>query len=1350
MPSPLEMMVARAASRSASGLEGYEPPPIDPNTSATDILRNVGSMGLGAVSATGNLLDLPGSIARDLLAGKGFMSFDQLMTPFTDENRTTGRQLLHTWGLAPAEKETGPTPFADPKEFAYDTLGFLAEVYTDPFGPIGKLLKVPAAAARVLKAGGGLAEAGVRAIPFGNFTADLARSGAKRAKLLAKQFLYAPSGGTYDPRNQAISEAYHEAVRTGTDRIMGLASLAARYMDSTGWKMTADSPDYFDNMRAFRRYAEQTEEFAKTLDPNVKLFPDELKPVVEGLRQQADSLRVVESKYFNIATLNDQADISFWDRRMGDRFKDAILNEMGPYVSDVTRRLGGLPDGATNLREQLIKGFWGGTVDLNTILKDDRWNKLIKGVKAHPELRNMVDSLHQEYADVAGIRHVKSFAEKMDMSPKELWSELGFSEAKPWEPVQKVEAALNQFVGVQRDLAKKGLGKLRQKKAFGDLYIDLLSGKRTRVRFDKAGNPVLPGGQGFAEIGIEDDELFKWLREQTRDPETLERITMAEESGLRPVSWVIDGEHQFYIPEMSAKLDSQWDRQLNSFRKKVQNAPLREMEVVRDSIRHKLEAEFSDRIIKDMPHIDSDGMFNYIQSAMDEAGNIFPTGQTIRKRMSEATSFEEMYADDFDAGLLVQKMDDRYDALADFITSHAKVREMSLFDNDPIVDWADSMISRTKRIQMAQAVTKHIADSVVMTGGDTMKLKGSRVGLVRGEVPEGVSVNEFLKAKPHFDKDGIIAEVAEHLRRMSPDLVGNKPNISKDLPFSEEFRELVLNTPLDAKLTGELDKVFQFFEPLPEAGKLGQAADAFMAIHKASLLSTPSGVFRDAFSAGMNSILMGDMELSPTAAASAWDMLAIMRDKLPGRIDPKYQVNIGGKLVEKDDILEYLQSLNLPDTDANRAKAFASMFAGAMSQQRLHYYGGDVASMEVSGLAQNLLEGVPGANPKGIIGSLVDRFQSQSLGQNIAPWNVPGVPAKQADGLVKPRSTSNFIVGVAGDARQWVDQLVRGSSVLNRMRKGESFRQAFDTVMNHQINYDPRSYSRFERTKLKRLFPFYSFISRSIPMVGMELATNPGGRLGQAIRAERFAQGGEDSYVPYDLQDSTAINLGSSPNGDVKYLTNLGLMHEDALTYLMPTQGVRGLLSKVIGSSNPLVKGVIEEATNTSTFFDGPMGGRRLDDLDPAIGRILNNIKRYAHSLGLTGPPDQRPEPFISPLFEAVAANSPASAAMRYARIITEPSERRSVLEKLFNLGTGGRTKIVTAQAMTRELQDRLNQAQIEMGAHPITIATGVQKLAVRMAESGDIEGAQRLVNIQRSIAFLRKKLEEQAEKQSK
>jgi len=77
----------------------------------------------------GNLLDLPGSSVRDLLTGQN--PFDQWMTPFSGDNRASGRDVLRP--LLGANKETGMSGWlSDPTEGVKDVLGFGAEVALDP------------------------------------------------------------------------------------------------------------------------------------------------------------------------------------------------------------------------------------------------------------------------------------------------------------------------------------------------------------------------------------------------------------------------------------------------------------------------------------------------------------------------------------------------------------------------------------------------------------------------------------------------------------------------------------------------------------------------------------------------------------------------------------------------------------------------------------------------------------------------------------------------------------------------------------------------------------------------------------------------------------------------------------------------------------------------------------------------------------------------------------------------------------------------------------------------------------------------------------------------------------------
>ena len=126
------------------------------------MFSQLGETGMSALGAVGNLLDLPGSMVRDILALKN--PLDQLLSPFSHENRVTGRDLLTQYGIADANKETGMAGWVDdPMEGVRDIGGFFVETALDPLNLLFAPAKVGAkiateageAAARVGAKGSG-------------------------------------------------------------------------------------------------------------------------------------------------------------------------------------------------------------------------------------------------------------------------------------------------------------------------------------------------------------------------------------------------------------------------------------------------------------------------------------------------------------------------------------------------------------------------------------------------------------------------------------------------------------------------------------------------------------------------------------------------------------------------------------------------------------------------------------------------------------------------------------------------------------------------------------------------------------------------------------------------------------------------------------------------------------------------------------------------------------------------------------------------------------------------------------------------------------------------------------------
>lgn len=146
--------------------------------SEESLLRGLGRKAVGGVAALGNLIDLPDSMFRDvvgLASGKSWAEanpFDQILSPFSSENRLSGRDLTTQWGLTKAN---------DPNKWeAADFGGFGVELGLSPLGWLAAPLKATGA---LSKGGQVLKRAGL----LDDFTRSASRgvssAGGKAARL---------------------------------------------------------------------------------------------------------------------------------------------------------------------------------------------------------------------------------------------------------------------------------------------------------------------------------------------------------------------------------------------------------------------------------------------------------------------------------------------------------------------------------------------------------------------------------------------------------------------------------------------------------------------------------------------------------------------------------------------------------------------------------------------------------------------------------------------------------------------------------------------------------------------------------------------------------------------------------------------------------------------------------------------------------------------------------------------------------------------------------------------------------------------------------------------------------------
>lgn len=163
---------ARAARQQPKQLEQPEQPkPEEPqDQEQQSIPAAIGSNTLSGIGAVGNLLDLPGSMVRDVVSGNN--PFDQVIDPFgrnAAENRVEGRDLLRKTGLV-GERDT----------YGNFATGLALEAALDPLTYVG--VGAASKAAKAMKAAG--------------ITSDLRRVTKEAAEMAGKTSAFTGAWGS--------------------------------------------------------------------------------------------------------------------------------------------------------------------------------------------------------------------------------------------------------------------------------------------------------------------------------------------------------------------------------------------------------------------------------------------------------------------------------------------------------------------------------------------------------------------------------------------------------------------------------------------------------------------------------------------------------------------------------------------------------------------------------------------------------------------------------------------------------------------------------------------------------------------------------------------------------------------------------------------------------------------------------------------------------------------------------------------------------------------------------------------------------------------------------------------------
>lgn len=271
-------------------------------------------------------------------------------------------------------------------------------------------------------------------------------------------------------------------------------------------------------------------------------------------------------------------------------------------------------------------------------------------------------------------------------------------------------------------------------------------------------------------------------------------------------------------------------------------------------------------------------------------------------------------------------------------------------------------------------------------------------------------------------------------------------------------------------------------------GALMNWLDSYTAVWRGAILAWPSRSIRDLYSGAISNWMEGALDIGSVRAARALVM--------EGPESEVFQRTLRsiGRYSGDDGLAQFYA--DLASTDLVRGgSALTDLPAGVQGMRaRDALIGSDPVSM--SSVARELGRG----------------WNLQDFGTIRTPRN----PLSE---------TRNPLLRAGERLNTLTDNVNRITGYLSLMKQGYDPMAAAAAMKRAHVDYS--SLSTFERTWLKRLFPWYSYQSRIFREVLRQLAERPGGRYGQLIRAtESLQDESEDGrYVPSGIRSQLAIPI---------------------------------------------------------------------------------------------------------------------------------------------------------------------------------------------------------------------------------
>lgn len=388
------------------------------------------------------------------------------------------------------------------------------------------------------------------------------------------------------------------------------------------------------------------------------------------------------------------------------------------------------------------------------------------------------------------------------------------------------------------------------------------------------------------------------------------------------------------------------------------------------------------------------------------------------------------------------------------------------------------------------------------------------------------------------------------------------------------------------------------------SGALMNWLDSYTAVWRGAILAWPSRSVRDLYSGALSNWLSGALDADSIRAAKALVMEGPQSQKF----------------------LDTLRSIGRYSGDDGLNQFYADLAGTGLVSG-----GNALTDAGASVAGRGALSALVGSDPISM-SSVARELGSGWSAKDFATMRTPLTPLSE---------TRNPLLRAGERLNSLTDNINRLTGYLSLLKQGYDPMAAAAAMKRAHVDYT--NLTSFERTVLKRFFPWYSYQSRMFREVLRQLAERPGGRYGQMVRITENIQDDNDDgvYVPSSLRSQLAIpipeELGGVPApGTRSYLKFGGIVPGFSEINNISTPGtISGGISDTIRKQamqlNPLARQLIELATGNDLYTRQPLGeatsaldvalraytGDQNADVPAIIDKTVENIPFASRPLGL-------------------------------------------------------------------------------------------------------------------------------------